>query len=50
MTEFADLHGEFSPAELQRVQDAVAAVESDVDAMQIPYATMQDRARAALHG
>ena len=48
LTEFADLHGEFSPAELQRVQDAVATVESDVDAMQIPYATMQDRARAAL--
>jgi hypothetical protein len=48
LTEFGELDGDFSNADADRIRAAVEQVESGVDAMEIPYAQMQERARAAL--
>jgi hypothetical protein len=48
LTEFGELDGDFSSADADKVRAAVEQIESGVDAMEIPYAQMQERARAAL--
>jgi hypothetical protein len=48
LTEFGELDGDFSATEADKVRAAVEQIESGVDAMEIPYAQMQERARAAL--
>jgi hypothetical protein len=48
LTEFGELDGDFSAADAARIHAAVEQIESGVDAMQIPFAQMQERARAAL--
>jgi len=48
LTEFGELDGTFSSADADKVRAAVEQIESCVDAMEIPYTQMQERARSAL--